>query len=432
MSEGIREIAGDDSDSSTAEERVPPRFDIVCYLLAEWDTLPRRPHLSALARFGRVLLVQVPMNVISPIQKPRKFLRWLTGRNGPRAIADSLYMCRPAAAVPFGIAFQYPWLRPVNRWLAGRAIRRYLRQLDFKPKAAIIFDPAQDFFIGLAGEEVLCYEIIDQYADYPAFSVAQREQIIREEQALLRRADVVFVPHSGFLEEKSRHQPNTHIISNTAEVESFVKAQSRETRLPEDLTRIPAPRVGYIGNINHLMDCELLLFLSERNPEWSFVMLGNVNGDRNFRSSAGFRALQKRRNVHFLGWRDYALLPAYLAGMSAGIIPFVVNHNTKSHGQPNKLFQYLAAGKPVVSSALPAARDFSRQHGGLVDIAETYDEFEQLLAAALTNGENEQNVRDRIRVARMYSPDRSALRRVRLIADVSASRSLERQVSTDG
>ena len=422
MTERTHETDADGEKPGMVEVGVPPRCDIVCYLLAEWDILPRRPHLAALAQFGRVLLVQVPMNVISPLQKPRKFLRWLTGKDGLCRVADSLYMCRPAGAVPFGIAFRYPWLRPINRWLAAPSIRRFVRQLGLKAKAAFIFDPAQKFFIGLAGEEILCYEIIDQYADYPTFSAAQREQIIREEEELLRRADIVFVPNSRFYEEKSQLQPNTYVISNTASVEMFARAQAHESEVPTDLARIPGPRIGYVGNINHLMDCRLLLFLSERNPEWSFVMLGNVDGNRSFRSSRDFGALRERPNVHFLGWRDYMLLPTYLAGVSACIVPWVVNRITEYH-QPNKLFQYLAAGKPVVASALPQVRAFSQEHGGLIGIAETYEEFEYLLASALNGGKNWGSAEERIRVAMKYSAERMALRRVQRIAEVSASRS---------
>ena len=153
----------------------PARYDIVCYLVEEWDRLPRRPHLEALGRIARVLLIEKPMNAYSPVQKPRKFLRWLLHRDRITQLGANLYLARPAMAVPYGLGFRYPWLARINRWLVKGGVSRAVRRLGMQPDAAFIFSPAQNFLRDVAGEHVLCYEIIDQYADYPGLSSSGAE-----------------------------------------------------------------------------------------------------------------------------------------------------------------------------------------------------------------------------------------------------------------
>ena len=408
-----------DSDGGDILQKELPRYDIVCYITREWEIVPRRPHMTALAQFGRVLVVQVPMNIFSPLQKPRKFLKWLMGTDRLTQASETLFLARPWMVVPYGIAFRFPWLRGLNRWFVARHIRGFIKKLDFQAKAALIFDPAQVFLTGLAREELLCYEIVDQYASYIGLSDAQRQQIIREEEDLLRKADIVFVTNSCLYDEKSRLRSHTYVISNTADVELFAQAQAPETSVPPDLEGIPKPRIGFIGNINEIFDYELLTTLSSRHPQWSFVLLGRVNGAKEFRRSPSFRALLAQPNVHHLGWRDYPMLPSYLKGFDACLLPDVYNDLT-AYVLHNKLFQYLAAGKPVVSTALPPIRAFDKENKRLIGVAETHSEFEQLLTSALNNGGDSAAVQERMRVARNYSAENMARKRVRHIQNFLA------------
>jgi len=413
------EIEQSDQTAMRAMEERGSSSDLVCYLIQEWDILPRRPHLTALAQYSRVLLVQVPLTIDSPLRKPRKFLRWLTGRDRLRQISQSLFIARPLALVPYGVSFRYPWLRRANEWLMNRSIRSMTRRLGLQVKAAFIFDPAQEFLIGKANEELLCYEIVDQYANYPGVSAVQREQIIREEQVLLQRADIVFVPNSGFLQEKSRSRSHTYVISNTADADLFATTQNPDTLVPDDLENISEPRIGYIGNLNDLVDCDLLNHISANHPDWSFVLLGRVDGTQVFRDSGSFKTLMRRPNVHFLGWRDYALLPKYLKGFSVCMVPWVNNHFTLLH-QPNKLFQYLGGGKPVVSTALPQINALNDEIDHMIGVAETYEAFEELIAVALASNEDHDVVQERMRVARIYSAENMARERIRRISEYRA------------
>ncbi len=406
--------------SSNAEEGENlPRYDLVCYLLQEWDILPRRPHLTALGQLGKVLLVQVPITIDSPLRKPVKFMRWLTGKDRLSRLSETLFLARPLALVPYGISFRYPWLRRINRWLMGIAVHSLVRRLKFKPKAAVIFDSAQSYLVGLAGEELLCYEIVDQYANYTSLSPDEKAQIVREENELLRKADIVFIPNASFMEEKSRSRSHTYVVSNTVDVDLFAKAHARETQAPTDLERIPGKRIGYIGNINSWMDCDLLNYLAQNHPEWSFVLLGRVDGTKEFRGSSAFKTLQQQPNAHFLGWRDYTLLPNYLKGMHACMLPWMNNNLTMYH-QPNKLFQYLAAGKPIVSTALPQVIALNSEIGDLISIANDYQEFAQLLSKAMSKEEDKAVVEKRLRAANRYSSLNMARERIKHIADYYA------------
>jgi UDP-galactopyranose mutase len=135
---------------------------------------------------------------------------------------------------------------------------------------------------------------------------------------------------------------------------------------PADQANIPHPRLGFYGVIDERMDLELLDGIAEARPDWHLVMIGPV-------VKIDPAVLPRRENIHYLGGKDYQELPAYLAGWDLAMLPFARNESTRFIS-PTKTPEYLAAGKPVVSTSI---RDVVRPYGqeGLVRIADTVEEF---------------------------------------------------------
>ncbi|MHC5827657.1 MAG: glycosyltransferase, partial [Nostoc sp.] len=135
---------------------------------------------------------------------------------------------------------------------------------------------------------------------------------------------------------------------------------------PEDQAHIPHPRLGFFGVIDERMDIELLAGIAEARPDWHLVIIGPV-------VKIDPANLPQHENIHYLGGRDYKQLPAYLAGWDLAMLPFARNESTRFIS-PTKTPEYLAAGRPVVSTSI---RDVVRPYGEskLVRIADTVSEF---------------------------------------------------------
>jgi UDP-galactopyranose mutase len=183
--------------------------------------------------------------------------------------------------------------------------------------------------------------------------------------SLLSRADLLLTDGSGGYQASRHLHPRAYLFPHAADVDHFSAAR-RQHQDPPEQAGIPYPRVGFWGTINDRIDFGLLDAVAARLPRVQFMMVGAVE-------RAGRERMTARANVHWLGERPYADLPAYIAGWDAAMLPFARNDLTRFLSPP-QIPEYLAAGRPVVSTGLP---DVVHPYGasGLVRIAETADDF---------------------------------------------------------
>jgi UDP-galactopyranose mutase len=194
------------------------------------------------------------------------------------------------------------------------------------------------------------------------------------ELELLKRADVVFTGGQSLYEAKRKRHRSVHAFPSSIERDHFMQARTRGED-PEDQKRIAHPRLGFFGVIDERFDIELLDAIAAARPHWQFVMLGPV-------TKIDPASLPQRLNIHYLGAKSYAELPQYIAGWDVALLPFAINEATR-YISPTKTPEYLAAGKPVVSTPIT---DVIRPYGkmNLVHIAGTPQEFIAAIESALT------------------------------------------------
>ncbi|HEY9744204.1 MAG TPA: UDP-galactopyranose mutase [Coleofasciculaceae cyanobacterium] len=198
--------------------------------------------------------------------------------------------------------------------------------------------------------------------------------VLKEREAeLFRRADLVFTGGQSLYEAKRNQHENVYAFPSSVEVPHFVQARTLKED-PADQASIPHPRLGFYGVIDERMDLELLEGIAQARPDWHLVMIGPV-------VKIDPATLPRRENIHYLGGKDYKELPAYLAGWDLAMLPFARNESTRFIS-PTKTPEYLAAGKPVVSTSI---RDVVRPYGQerLVRIADTVAEFVAAAEAAM-------------------------------------------------
>ena len=204
------------------------------------------------------------------------------------------------------------------------------------------------------------------------------EHLLSYEQELIDRADIVFTGGSSLYEAKKDRHPNVHCFPSSVDRAHFCKARARQFD-PADQEDLPKPRLGFYGVIDERFDIELLDKVAAMRPAWSFVMVGPV-------VKIAEEDLPKRPNICYLGGKTYDQLPAYLSGWDVALMPFAMNESTQFIS-PTKTPEYLAGGKPVVSTPI---KDVVRHYGQLegVKIAATPEEFVAACEEALALSRN--------------------------------------------
>jgi UDP-galactopyranose mutase len=222
--------------------------------------------------------------------------------------------------------------------------------------------------------DVTVYDAMDELSK---FKFAP-EHLLDFEQELIDRSDIVFTGGSSLYEAKKDRHPSVHCFPSSVDRIHFIKARSRQFE-PADQEELPRPRLGFYGVIDERFDTELLAKVAEMRPDWQFVMVGPV-------VKISEDELPKRPNIHYLGGKTYEQLPAYLSGWDVALMPFAMNESTQFIS-PTKTPEYLAGGKPVVSTPI---RDVVRHYGALegVKIAATAEEFVSACEEALELSRN--------------------------------------------
>ena len=185
------------------------------------------------------------------------------------------------------------------------------------------------------------------------------------EKDLFRRVDLVFTGGQSLYEAKRNQHRAVYAFPSSIDAAHFGTARTMNTD-PLDQANIPHPRLGFFGVIDERFDRELLDKVASKRPDWNFVMIGPV-------VKIDPETLPKHPNIHYLGAKKYHELPAYLAGWDIALLLFARNESTR-YISPTKTPEYLAAGKPVISTSI---NDVVRPYGELklVEIADTPDEF---------------------------------------------------------
>ncbi|MBV9824113.1 MAG: glycosyltransferase [Alphaproteobacteria bacterium] len=219
---------------------------------------------------------------------------------------------------------------------------------------------AMEFARSLTAATIV-YDCMDELSAFQGASPAMRQL----ETRLFQRADVVFTGGQSLYEAKCERHHNVHAFPSAVDVAHFARART-DTEDPGDQCAISHPRLGFFGVIDERFDRDLVARVAQLRPDWQLIMLGPV-------VKIDPDILPKAPNIHYLGRKSYDELPAYIAGWDLAIMPFAINEATRFIS-PTKTPEYLAAGKPIVSTPIV---DVVRGWGNLeaVRIADTPANF---------------------------------------------------------
>jgi UDP-galactopyranose mutase len=214
---------------------------------------------------------------------------------------------------------------------------------------------------------LVVYDCMDELS---AFLGAPPDLPLREKQ-LMRDADVVFTGGASLYRAKRPLHPRVRCFPSSVDAAHFRPARE-PLPVPPDQAPIPGPRLGFFGVLDERLDLGLLDAVARLRPDWSFVMVGPV-------VKIEPASLPRRPNLHYLGQRGFHELPGYLAGWDACLLPFARNAATRFIS-PTKTLEYMAAGKPIVSTPIT---DVADAYDSIVYLADGPAEFVSACQQAL-------------------------------------------------
>ena len=382
------------------------RADVVMLSTADWDNpfWTNKQHVAVeLARRGHRVLYVDSLGLRRPSASAQDLgrigRRLARGLRPPRRVGERLWVWSPLA-IPLQ---QRALVRNLNRASLAAGLAIWTRRLGLRRDLLWTYNPMTTRLFPTRGFGTLVYHCVDEID-------AQRGMPAREiraaERELLAAADCCFVTAEQLLDTRRPHCTNIHYLPNVADFEHFARARAADTAIPSDLAHLPSPRIGFVGAISdRKIDMALLRRLAEAHPEWSVVLIGKVGEGDPWADVAALRGLA---NVHLLGPRPYSALPAYLKGFAAALLPSALNDYTRGMF-PMKFFEYLAAGCPVVSTALPALRAYAH----VASLAASHEEFVAAVEAALRGAGPALGAR--LAVAREHTYERRTARMLELL-----------------
>jgi glycosyltransferase involved in cell wall biosynthesis len=321
-------------------------------------------------------------------QRPQQFLSRLSSKHNVlfvETVAPEQSLAAPL--VTFRTAEGYSNVTilrlqfPSWRWNDGAYVdaerRRLVKEfVDEGPVAGNFARPVQWFydpmavapFAGHMDEVLTVYDCMDELSK---FRFAPPE-IHKRERDLLARADVVFTGGRKLFHSKAPFNRNCHFFGCGVDVAHFGSARSAETQVPAEVFSLRKPVLGYFGVVDERLDYDLIARLADANPGWSVAIIGPV-------TKVDPGTLPQRPNLAWLGQRPYGTLPALCKGFDVCLMPFALNEATEFIN-PTKALEYMATGRPVVSTAVP---DVVSNFASAVKIAEGQEGFIDLCRNAI-------------------------------------------------
>jgi glycosyltransferase involved in cell wall biosynthesis len=336
-------------------------YDMIVFCHLRWDFVYQRPQhiISRLAKSLKILLIEEPWH--RPDQQESRLTE----------VSSNLHILQPNVHHIDDIATILP------QYTTNGADIGWFYSASFLP------------LLGHFSFDTLVYDCMDELSLFKGAP----EKLVGQEQSLMKHADVVFTGGKSLYESKANYHDNVYCFPSSVDRAHFAKALNG-LALPDDIAGIKGPIVGYFGVIDERIDLALLHETALLRPEVSFVMIGPL-------AKIGEHDLPRQHNIHYLGMKDYKELPGYLKAFSIAMMPFALNDATK-YISPTKTLEYMAAGRPIISTAI---YDVVRDYSDSVAIISDAEEFSAAIDAVLSNSSDALNPKDYSEILKKTSWD---------------------------
>jgi len=365
--------------------------NILCISSIDWDFnwQGHQEIMSTFAEQGNNVLFIETTGVRSPRLRDlgrlkKRLLSCLNDSGGLRQIKERLWVYSPMP-IPFG---SLEWAGRWNGSILARLVKRWLSRHGSKEPIVWSFLPTRTS-VELIQRIPRCLVVYYCIADFEQL-VHNPESIRQSEKEMASLCDLLFVQGRVLKERLFSNGVPIHIFPFGVSWDVFGGFPHTGLKIPQELSSLKRPILGYVGAIHRHLDFKLLEFIAQERPSWSIVLVGPEIADAS--------RLRRFPQVHFLGAKPFADLPRYIHGFDITLIPYLSTDYTKTV-YPTKLNEYHAMGKPIVSTVLPEVEQYNETHGPLVYLATDPNRFLEKITEAL-EADNEHKRLLRVAAAR--------------------------------
>ena len=301
-----------------------------------------------------------------PLRHRQCYRQLIVSLRTPRQIKPRLWHWTPPPL--FSPGWRQRWVPLLNRTMLKPLLMRALRNIGMNEFILFCCGHTDEQFVGSMGEICALTDVTDEVT---GFANTDPQLAAETERHLLKKVHIALTTAPSLYESKRHLVRECYLVRNGVTPERFRPALENRLPLPDDIKMISHPRIGFVGVIAEWVDIDLLVHVASMRPQWSFVLVGPI------KKSIALSDLPP--NVHLLGPKPYDMVPAYLQGIDVAIIPFERTEFITRYVNPIKLYEYLAAGKPVVTTPMG-------DYDGLetfVHIAETPKAFASAIEVAM-------------------------------------------------
>lgn len=365
-------------------------FPVVFLFHVPWVGLRHRSHQFAegLAERGHpVLYLELPWSFGSAWRRDRARLRIPIAQAWQAR--PGVTVVRPPLVPPF--SNESRTIRSLNNMLLRVFIARTVRRHGFEGAACVALDPAAVRVIGAVDWAATSFDLADDYATWPGVPAPARVLAAQEMVSLARRVDVCFAVSRRLAGGFGSAARRMVYLPNAADTALF--SAGRAGPEPPETLGLPRPIVGFAGVLHDFFDMDLIRDVAHARPSWSIVLVGPAETD--------IAPLEGIANIHLLGGRPYDSLPGYISAFDVALLPWKVS-SAGASANPSKIWQYLAAGRPVVATAMPEVKAL-RGVQGAVAVASGAEAFVAAVERQLVGARDE--ARTAARVARAAGED---------------------------
>lgn len=335
--------------------------DIIIFSSDDWGWKTSKYQLSVrFARNNRVLFVSsigFRAPTASTQDLSRIFKKFKSFIRGVKKIENNVYVLTPLV-LPFK---KLPFVESINRVLLFIQINYAKLKLGITNPFVFVFSQNWYGFVKNLPRKILIYYCVD---DHSSFKGIDAEQFALLDKKMSQMADLIICSARTIYDLKKSYNESSYYLPHGVNYDLFSSVLSDNSLIvASDISEISKPVLGFWGHISYdWVDVELLKYIAERKPEWNLILIGKYSLAEN--------EFEGYTNIHVIGEKKFEELPSYCKGITIGLIPFIKSKLT-DNCNPLKLYEYLAAGLPVVSTDIPEVR----QYGELIAVAKTKEDF---------------------------------------------------------
>jgi glycosyltransferase involved in cell wall biosynthesis len=374
-------------------------YNILCLSSIDWDGEKER-HQILMEKFEelgvRILYIENPGIRSAKLSKQdlnkgfRRLIKifQLFNKKLVRKVSDNIYVATPLS-IPIT---NHIIIEKINSYLYRWFVTKVIKSIQLTNIIMWTYLPIKSIH-DLADElqyEILIYDCVAQFSAHTNAS----PRIERLDRMMHKRANMVFVDAFNLFQQKKRI--NKNIMQAPAGINhKYYSSFYKSEKIPADIKNISSPMIGYIGSLHNWLDLDLIVFIAESRPDYSIVLVGPAKVD--------LLPIKNINNIYILGGKEHHMLPQYINRFDVCIIPYTIEEYTK-YVFPTKVFEYLALGKPIVSTALPEILNYE-EFNNIISIAYGNKQFLSLLHQEIEMN-NEQKIIKRIEVSKNNSWDK--------------------------